>query len=75
MAKKKYKEERSARVLDLLQQIDRINEMISFHRDVTKESLMQEQYEHQKNKFVYDLKTALTAFDVDVEIRQAAIAA
>jgi hypothetical protein len=75
MAKKKYKEERSARVLDLLQQIDRINEMISFHRDVTKESLMQEQYEHQKNKFVYDLKTALTAFDVDVAIRQTAIAA
>jgi hypothetical protein len=75
MATRKYTEERSARVLDLLEQIDKVNEMISFHRDVSKESLMQQQYEHQKNKFVCDLKTALTAFDVEIEIKQAAIAA
>ncbi len=75
MATKKYKEERSEKVLDLLEQIDRINEMISFHRDVTKEVLMLQQYEHQKNKFVYDLKTALTAFEINIEIQQSVIAA
>ena len=75
MAAKKKIEERSARVLDLLQQIDSVNEMISFHRKVTSETLMAEQYEFQKSKFVKELQIALSAFQVEIDIRKVAIAA
>ena len=68
MATNKISKERSAKVLDLLEQIDNVNEMIRFHQETTQERIMIIQYKHLKNKFLQDLKTALSAFEVEIEV-------
>jgi hypothetical protein len=62
-------EERSNRVVELLHQIDCVNEMIRFHKDITHETTLINQYQHQKVKFLQSLQEALTLFEVEMELK------
>jgi hypothetical protein len=60
-------DEKSIRILDLLEQIKRVNEMIAMHLKLENGNFMAEQYERQKRQFVKELKQILLAFDLSVE--------
>ncbi len=54
--------EKAARVLDLLEQIDAVNEMIELHKD---DAFMRDQYIYRKEEFVKDLVIQLGAFRIE----------
>jgi hypothetical protein len=60
-------DERSIRILDLLEQLKRVNQMISMHLNLENGDFMAEQYERQKRQFVNELKTMLLDYDLSVE--------
>ncbi|MEM9985402.1 MAG: hypothetical protein AAF804_09930 [Bacteroidota bacterium] len=53
--------EKAARVLDLLEQIESVNEMIHKHEGDT---FMQGQYQYRKQLFVQELAGKLKEFDI-----------
>jgi hypothetical protein len=53
--------EKAARVLDLLEQIDAVNQMIKLHHG---DPFMQKQYQHRKDQFVQELAAGLKEFEV-----------
>ncbi len=61
-----------ARVVDLLEQIKRVNEMIRMHSKLKDGDFMAEQYERQKQQFVNELKKLLLVYDLSVEVRSQA---
>ena len=58
-----------ARVSDILEQIERLNQMAAFHRDESKEFSMMRQYEEMRSGFLDELKSILADFKIEVEIR------
>ncbi len=56
------------RVLDILQQVRRLNEMIDFHRANAGQPLMLRQYEEMRHKFMGELKAILSTFKLDVQM-------
>ena len=58
-----------ARVSDILEQIERLNQMVAFHRDESKEFSMMRQYEEMRSGFLDELKSILADFKIEVEIR------
>lgn len=54
--------EKAARVLDLLEQIDAVNEMIELHED---DAFMLDQYIYRKEEFVKELVVQLGAFNIE----------
>jgi hypothetical protein len=60
-----------ARVSDILEQIERLNQMVAFHRDESKEFSMMRQYEEMRSGFLDELKSILADFKIEVEIRSA----
>jgi len=58
-----------ARVSDILEQIERLNQMVAFHRDESKELSMMRQYEEMRRGFLDELKSILADFKIDIEIR------
>jgi hypothetical protein len=54
--------EKAARVLNLLEQIDAVNEMIELHEG---DSFMLDQYIYRKEEFVKDLVIQLGAFNIE----------
>jgi hypothetical protein len=54
--------EKAARVLDLLEQIDAVNEMIELHED---DAFMRDQYIYRKEEFVKELVVQLGAFNIE----------
>lgn len=61
--------EHIARVSDILEQIEKLNQMIDFHKNKSGEESMQRQYEEMKQRFVEELSALLAEFDINVEIR------
>lgn len=56
------------RVLDILEQVKKLNEMIKLHQENEGNSLMREQYEDMKQRFLMELKTILVKYQIEVKI-------
>lgn len=56
--------EKAAKVLDLLEQIESVNEMIKVHEG---DSFMKEQYEYRKENFVKELVDLLGQYQINPE--------
>ncbi|MEM0992216.1 MAG: hypothetical protein AAGI49_04225 [Bacteroidota bacterium] len=56
------KDEQSARIVDLLEQVKSVNEMIHLYED---DESMKSQYEHRKGLFVQEIWTLLADYDID----------
>lgn len=62
-------EEKIARVVDILEQVDKLNHMIEFHRGQSGEKSMARQYEEMRSDFLDELREILANFDIDIEIK------
>ena len=62
-------DEKIARVADILEQVDKLNHMIEFHRDQSGEKSMVKQYEEMRSEFLDELREILSNFDIDIEIK------
>ncbi|GAB2765337.1 hypothetical protein GCM10027275_03340 [Rhabdobacter roseus] len=60
--------ERAARAADILESIEELNKMIAFHRDQSKDSSMQIQYETIRQELLKELATLLALVRVPIEI-------
>jgi len=56
--------ERAAKILDLLEQIDSVNQMIVMHEG---DSFMREQYIYRKDEFVKSLGVQLSEYKIEPE--------
>ena len=56
--------EKSAEVLDILEQIESVNKMIEVHLD---DDFMREQYEYRKKELAGQLVEKLNAYKIDVK--------
>jgi hypothetical protein len=56
--------EKSAEVLDILEQIESVNKMIEVHLD---DDFMREQYEYRKRELAGQLVEKLNAYKIDVK--------
>lgn len=65
-------DEKTVRIIDLLEQLKRVNEMISMHRSYEDGDFMAKQYERQKLQFVNELKKLLSDYDLTLEIKSKA---
>lgn len=65
-------EEQIARASDLLEQINKLNEMVDFHKNVSKEPSMMRQYELMREEFVKELEEILILFKIRVQIEKQA---
>lgn len=61
-----------ARVLDLLDQIKKLNKMIALHKNQSKDKLMSNQYMDMKNRFLLELKDILSDYEIDILIKDKA---
>jgi hypothetical protein len=64
--------EKAARVSDILEQIDKLNERIDFHHTHSKEMSMKTQYEYMRQQFVEELQGLLKDFKLNAVIGLAA---
>lgn len=62
-------DEKIARVADILEQVDKLNQMIEFHRDQSGEMSMARQYEEMRSEFLDELRDILSNFNIDIEIK------
>ncbi len=60
-------QENTARVSDILEQISKLNEMVEFHKNESKELSMQKQYEEMRNNFLLELNGILQQFNIKIE--------
>lgn len=56
--------EKAARILDLLEQIEAVNEMISIHED---DPFMKDQYLYRKEQFIKELVFQLGEYEIKPE--------
>jgi len=61
-------EDKIARVSDILEQIGKLNEMVNFHKNESKELSMLKQYEEMRKDFVEELNSILNQFNLDLKI-------
>lgn len=61
-----------ARVLDLLEQIKKLNKMIAMHQDQSGDAFMVSQYQDMKNRFLVELKALLSDYEIEVIIKSKA---
>jgi len=66
-------EENIARISDILEQVDKLNDMVDFHKNESKELSMMRQYESMRKGFLKELKTLLGQFKINVRIEDKAI--
>lgn len=59
--------EKSVRVSDILEQIGRLNKMISFHQNESGEASMLRQYQSLRAEFMQELETLLASFDIKIQ--------
>jgi len=65
-------EEKIARISDILEQVDKLNNMVDYHKNESKELSMMRQYQAMRSEFLEELKTLLTDFRVSVKIDEVA---
>jgi TolA-binding protein len=63
-------QEKIARISDILEQIDKLNGMIDFHKFESKETSMQQQYEQMKDEFLFEFEELLSDFRIDMTIKR-----
>jgi hypothetical protein len=56
--------EKSAEVLDILEQLESVNNMIDIHHD---DDFMRDQYEYRKKELVKNLLEKLKAYKLDIK--------
>lgn len=61
-------QEHIARASDILEQINKLNEMIDFHKNESKELSMMRQYEAIREDFLKELERILNEFKINVKI-------
>lgn len=61
-----------ARVLDILVQIKKLNQMIALHEDESHDIVMANQYQDMKNRFLAELKEILSGYEVEVLLKDQA---
>jgi hypothetical protein len=65
-------EDKKIRVLDILENIEKLNKLITLHDKETKSSLMVKQYDSLRQQFLEELKTIFHDFQLNVEVLKAA---
>jgi hypothetical protein len=65
-------DEKIARISDILEQIERLNQMVDFHKNQSGEESMMRQYEDMRNEFLRELEKSLSSFKIDVKIKDTA---
>ena len=60
-------EENIARASDILEQINKLNEMVEFHQSSNELSMMR-QYETMREDFLKELQIILSGFNINVKI-------
>ena len=65
-------EEKTARVSDILEQVEQLNHMIEFHKNQSGEESMRRQYEDMRNEFLKELKAILASFKINIQIKDIA---
>ncbi len=61
-------QENIARASDILEQINKLNEMVDFHKNESKELSMMRQYEAMREDFLKELEKILTEFKIKIKI-------
>jgi len=61
-----------ARVLDLLEQVKKLNKMIDLHKNESEDDFMVNQYQDMKNRFLEELKEILSDYQIEVLIKDKA---
>ena len=61
-----------ARVLDILEQVKKLNKMIGLHKNQSGDNFMVNQYQDMKNRFLEELKEILSDFEIEVLIKDVA---
>ncbi len=62
-------DEKTARISDILEQIERLNQMVDFHKRQSGEESMMRQYEDMRNEFLRELEVLLSSFKINVQIK------
>jgi hypothetical protein len=65
-------DQEQARVLDILEQVKKLNQMIAMHESESKDTLMANQYRDMKNRFLLELKQILSNYEVEVLLKEQA---
>lgn len=65
-------QEKIARASDILEQIDKLNEMVDFHKKESNEASMIRQYELMRKEFLKELEEVLSQFQINVTIEEKA---
>ena len=60
-----------ARISDILEQVERLNEMVDFHKSKSGEQGMMRQYEEMRQEFLQELAGLLADFRVEVRVKAA----
>lgn len=61
-------EEKSAKVLDLLLQIDKLNNLIQAHQNAKSASFMIEQYQNLRMRFLSELSDTMRPFQIHIRL-------
>lgn len=62
----------SIRVLDILEEVKKLNKMIDLHKNNSGDSFMVNQYQDMKNRFLVELKEILSDYEIEVLIKDKA---
>lgn len=65
-------DDKKIRVIDILDNIEKLNRLITLHNTETKSSLMIQQYQNLRQQFLMELKTILFDFQLTVDVVKAA---
>ncbi len=65
-------DDKKIRVLDILENIEKLNQLITLHSKEIQSSLMVKQYNNMRQQFLEELKTILYDFQLNVEVLKAA---
>ena len=65
-------DDKKIRVVDILDQIGRLNSLITLHTNETQSVLMIKQYQTMRQQFLEELKTIFSDFQLNVEVLKAA---
>ena len=64
-------DEKTARASDILEQVERLNHMIDFHKQSGEASMMR-QYEDMRREFLRELETLLSSFKISAQLKDIA---
>ena len=64
-------DDKKIRVLDILENIEKLNQLITLHSKETQSSLMVKQYNNMRQQSLEELKTILYDFQLNVEVLKA----